>query len=174
MNHFQCGRIIALYIFLLISLLVCSLTITQGAVFPCWVTQRQKQRLTDAIYQSGKTKIWTQFDQMGLPIDWGVEDDGRWSTGQRWEIQKMGRGTPRISICKSLRTRLFSHYQPIPWGYVTCIQQPRPRVRDWIPSVGWMKQEQAKVRVNRIRQEFPWSRAVVNMHHFMMCVCVSA
>ena len=108
---------------------------------------------------------------MGLSIDWEVGDDGGWSTGGRWETQKMGRSTPRISMCKSLRTRLFSHYQPIPWGYVTCIQNPRPRVRDWIPSVGWMKQEQAKVRMNRIRQEFHEVHSSKYASFYGVCVC---
>lgn len=73
---------LSIYISEYSPLCFCSLTGTQGEVFFPQVTQKQKQRLKEAIGQSGEIKIWLLFNVEGCsaPTDWGegvVLEDGR-------------------------------------------------------------------------------------------------
>ena len=87
---------------------------------------------------------------------------GGWRTGGRWETQELGRSTPRTSMCRSLMIKLFSQYQAhpsIPYGYVTCIWKPRPRVRDLdtlhgmdVSREGQSESGQNQVRISEVRQ----------------------
>ena len=143
--------------FWIFPFLFCTLTGTQRAVFPPWVTQRQKQRLKDAIDQSGEIKSWTpvyirgtfqshRLGSGGMLEDGRQEVDGRL---RRWEEAPQEPACGGVSGPGSSLITNLTH--PSPGAVSPASNSLDPEWGTWTPCVGWLNQEKAKVRVNRIR-----------------------